>query len=73
MLPKLLSLLQKCHDSGQKSNRWYVYLQEIIQSHYKAQGSCLFYDNSKEILYGEEDFFRKEMSESIDKLKVLTL
>jgi hypothetical protein len=73
MLPKLLVLLQHCHDSGQTSNRWYFYLQEIIEAYYKAEGSCLFFDGSMEIYCGAEDFFKKEMSFVIDKFKVLNL
>jgi hypothetical protein len=73
MLPKLLTLLQFCHDFGQTSNRWYIYLQEIIQNHFKAEGNCLFLDDSKEILSGEVDLLEEEISKTIDGLNLLTL
>jgi hypothetical protein len=68
MLPKLLTLLQYCHDFGQKSNKWFFFLQEIIQYHFKAEGTCICFDGSREILRGEEDHFEKEMTELFDKL-----
>jgi hypothetical protein len=73
MLPKLLTLLQHCHDFSQTSNGWYIYLQEIIQNHYKTEGNCLFYDDSKEILSGEVDLLEEELSKTIDGLKLLTV
>lgn len=73
VLPKLLTLLKYCHESGETSNKWYYCLQEIIQNHYKAQGTCFFFDGSKEILYGEGDKHGEEMSDVIHKLKMLIL
>jgi hypothetical protein len=44
MLPKMLTLVQKCHASDQKSNRWYFNLQdESIQNHFSAEVSCFFF------------------------------
>jgi len=56
MLPKLLTLLQYCHDYGQTSNRWFFYLQEIIQYHFKAEGKSFCYGDTREIVRGEKDY-----------------
>lgn len=56
MLPKLLALLELCQRSKQKSTQWYYNLQETIQNHYRTEGSCLFYDDCKELMDGEKQF-----------------
>jgi hypothetical protein len=56
MLPKLLSLLSSFHNSNQKLSTWYFQLQETIKNHYRTKGSCLFFEDSVEILSGEKDF-----------------
>jgi hypothetical protein len=56
MLPKLLDLLQFCHSTDHMSNQWYYKLQKTIQNHFRTEGSCLFYNDSKEILSGEMEF-----------------
>lgn len=74
MLPKMLALLKYCHDFHQTSSRWYFYLQEIVQNHYKAEGTCLFFNGSKQILFDDqEEYFSDVLSQTLDKLKEITL
>lgn len=56
MLPKLLALLRSFHKSDQKVSTWYFQLQETIKNHYRTKGSCLFFEDSIEILSGEKEF-----------------
>jgi len=74
MLPKMLTLLQQCHASDQKSNRWYFNLQESIQNHFTAEGSCFFFGNAKEILSGQLDYRMEEIDYNTDeKLQELNI
>jgi hypothetical protein len=58
ILPKLLLLMQCYHESKQKFTRWYYILQTSIVCSYKTEGTCVFYDDAKEILNGEKDFIK---------------
>jgi hypothetical protein len=60
MLPKMVSVLEHCHASGQTLTRWYVYLQELIQKHYLAHGNCFFYGNSESFMLGDEEYFSEQ-------------
>jgi hypothetical protein len=73
MLPKLFALLRYCRDFHQSTSRWYFYSQEIVQNHFKAQGNCLFFEGSKEILLGEVEYYTEEVSQTLGKLKEITL
>jgi hypothetical protein len=56
MLPKLIALLQYCHDSDKKANTWFCLLQQAIENHYRTEGNCLLFGDAKEILSGEMDY-----------------
>jgi hypothetical protein len=74
MLPKLLALLQRCHASDQKANRWYFNLQETIQNHFTAEGNCFFFGDAKEILSGRLDYCMEEINcNAAEKLQELNL
>jgi hypothetical protein len=49
MLPKLISLLQYCHETDQKSSRFYFDVQKTIQNHYVTEGSSCFFDDAEKV------------------------
>jgi hypothetical protein len=59
MLPKMLNLLFCCHSPDQKKLtqcQLYYNLQQSVMNHFKAEGSCLFFGDAKEILSGETEY-----------------
>lgn len=56
LLPKMLTLLQEFHKTGNKMNQWYFQMQDCIKNHYRIQGNCFFFKDSKEILKGTKAF-----------------
>jgi len=73
LLPKLLTLLKCCHESGQKLSNWYFALQETIQNHYRSEGNCFFFGDAKQILSGEMDYSMEEMGVYVEKMQALSL
>jgi len=65
LLPKMVSLVEKMHEKDIRKNQMYFRLQECIQNHYKAQGSCLFFKDSKEIMNGVKPF---DVDDAIEKV-----
>jgi hypothetical protein len=62
MLPKLLTLLQSCHESDHKSTQWYHFLQMSIQDHFRTKGCCMFFGDAKQILSGEMQYDMSKFS-----------